>query len=139
MLLYREQANALMGKYNIDCTAMQVGHAMEMQKTTSDKIYKDVYDTTVKGLPSKYFHQTETYAIYKKNAVNLNDKFYQEKGRADSHKYTFGPNIAIDHAKNIMKLMSTKEYNQSRLDVNKSFKGMVTFSKINSKIIYRKV
>ena len=121
--LYKAAANSLMGKYHIDCNALQVGHAIEMQKNASEKIYKADYDKDVKGFPSRFFHLTENYDIHKKNAINFNDTLYQKDGRADSHKYTFGPSVGLDHATKVMKLMSTKEYVQSQVEVNKTFKG----------------
>ena len=80
---YKEAARTIMGKYAIDCNAMQIIHAMDMHKQASDKLYHEAYDQTTKGAPSNYFHQTETYDVYKKNAKLTNPHAYtadNEKG-----------------------------------------------------------
>ena len=128
MRWYQSAAHDLMGKYHIDCSAMQVGHAMEMQKAASDKVYHESYDKDVKGFPSRFFHLTETYAMHKRNADGKDMQAYakdskkvqsEHKGRDDT--------IALKHAQNVMKLMSGKEYYKTKAQVDKTFKG---FSKL---------
>ena len=121
---YTAAAKQIAGKYHIDCNAMQVVHAITAAKVASDKVYLEDYNKNTKGAPSKYFHQTETYDVYKKNAHNMNPNTYAAENEKSVHTYHFDDkSIAMEHAKAVIKFCSQSDYSKTQREVYKTFKA----------------
>ena len=121
---YTAAAKQIAGKYHIDCNAMQVVHAITAAKVASDKVYLEDYNKNTLGAPSKYFHQTETYDVYKKNAHNMNPNTYSADNEKIVHQYHFDDkSIAMEHAKAVIKFCSQSDYSKTQREVYKTFKA----------------
>ena len=132
---YHTAAKEVLGKYNIDSNAMQITHAAEVYKQASNKVYLKSYEEGVKGAPSKFFHLTETYDVYKKNAGLNNPKNYTADWDQNGHKFSSDDkSVAMEHAKSVLRLCSQHDYTKTQREVNKAFKA---YSKLGSPTIIR--
>lgn len=122
--LYTEAAKALQGKYNLSMDVQSIAHSLEVGKKISDRLYKEAYNTQIKGKMTQDAASFPEYTHLKNVTHACSDAEYTKTGREIKTKF----NIPLDYpilnlAKQNNLNISDCHYQKQRREVIDQYKG----------------